>query len=110
MHEGVMEYFTCAVGDALNSTYYDQWISGGPTARPPRLPDMNPLNFHLWGYLKTLGYAVPVDNKEALHYHIVEACRIIRNYPSIFKRMWQSMMRSVKAHIQSHRGCFEHLL
>jgi hypothetical protein len=34
-----------------------------------------------------LVYAAPVDNEEALHYRIVDACQTIRNYPGIFERM-----------------------
>jgi hypothetical protein len=39
-------------------------------------------------------YAAPVDNEEALHRRIVDACQTIGNYPGIFERMWRSMMRS----------------
>jgi hypothetical protein len=55
-------------------------------------------------------YAAPVDNEEALHHRIVDACQIIRNYPAIFERMRQSMMRRDEACIVFHGGHFEHLL
>jgi hypothetical protein len=45
------------------------------------------------GTSKSLVYAPPVDNKEAIHYHIVDAYQTICNYPSIFERMQWSMMR-----------------
>jgi hypothetical protein len=61
------------------------------------------------GHLKTLVYAAPVDNEEALHHRIVDACYTIRNYPSI-ERMRRSVMRRVEACIESHGGHFEHLL
>jgi hypothetical protein len=48
---------------------------GGPTAWPPRSPDLNPLDIYLWGHLKALVYAAPVDNEETLHHYIVDACR-----------------------------------
>jgi hypothetical protein len=73
------------------------------------LPDLNPENFYLWRHLKTLVYAAPVDNEEALHHHIVDACQAIRSYPSIFEQMRQSMMRRVEACIESHGGHFEHI-
>jgi hypothetical protein len=47
------------------------------------------------GHLKAVVYAAPVDNKEALHHPIVDACQTIRTYPSIFEWMRRSMMRSV---------------
>jgi hypothetical protein len=112
------EYCTCmmvlrhilAVRDVLNNTYHDGWLGrgGGPTAWPPRSPDLNPLHFYLWGHLTTLVYAAPVDNEEA--HRIVDACQTIRNYPRIFQRTQQSMMRRVKACIVSHGRHFEHLL
>jgi SNF family Na+-dependent transporter len=74
------------------------------------LSHLNLLNCYLWGYLNTLGYAVPVDNKEALHHHIVDACQAMCNFPSICELMQQSVVRCVKACIESHGGHFEHLI
>jgi hypothetical protein len=61
------------------------------------LPDLNPLDIYLWGHLKTLVYAAPVDNEEALHHRTVDACQTIRNYPGIFERMQQFIVRRVEA-------------
>jgi hypothetical protein len=49
------------------------------------------------GHLKTFVYAAGVDNEEALHHRIVDVCQTMCNYSGIFERMWQSMMRCVKA-------------
>jgi hypothetical protein len=57
------------------------------------LARFDPLDFYLWGHLKTLVYAAPVDNKEAIHHLIVDACQTIRNYPGIFEPMWRSVLR-----------------
>jgi hypothetical protein len=40
---------------------------------------LNPLDFYLSGHVKALVYAAPVDNEEALHHGIVNACQNIRN-------------------------------
>jgi hypothetical protein len=48
---------------------------------------LNPLDFYLWGRLKTLVYAAPVVEEEAFHHRIVNACQPIRNCPGIFERM-----------------------
>jgi hypothetical protein len=82
----------------------------GPIAWPPHSPHLNRLDFYLWGRLKSLVYAAPVDNEEALHHHIVVACQTTRNHPGICERMRWSMMRRVEACIESHGGHFEHLL
>jgi hypothetical protein len=68
------------------------------------------LGFYLWEQLKTLVYAAPVENKEALHHRIVDGCQTIRNYPGIFEQIKRSMMRRVEACVESHGGHFEHLL
>jgi hypothetical protein len=97
IHDGAPAHFSRAVRDVLSNTYYDRWIGrGGPIALPPRSPDLNHLDFYLWGHLKTIAYAAPVDKEEALHNHIVDACQIIRNFPGIFERMrwsWSGVWR-----------------
>ena len=38
---------------AADNTFLERWIGrGGPAAWPPRSPDINPLDFFLWGYVK----------------------------------------------------------
>ena len=37
-----------------------------PVAWPARSPDLNPLNFHLWGHLKSIVYATWIENAEIL--------------------------------------------
>jgi hypothetical protein len=91
------------VRDVANNTYHDRWVcSGGPTAWPLRSPDLNPLHFCLWGHLRTLVYAAPVDNEEVPHHRIVDACQTIRNFSGISERMRRS--------IESRGGHFGHLL
>jgi hypothetical protein len=69
MHDGAPAHFSCAEWDVLNNTYHGRWIGrGGPTAWPPRSPDLNLRDFYLWGQLKSLVYAAPVDNEDALHH------------------------------------------
>jgi hypothetical protein len=65
--DGTPAYFSRAVKNVLSNIYDDRWIGRGvTTAWPPRSPDLNPLNFYTLGHLKTLVYAAPVDNEEAL--------------------------------------------
>jgi hypothetical protein len=103
-----------AVRHVLSNTYHNRWIStGGPTAWPPcSTPDLKPMDFYeyLWGHLKTLVYAAPVDNEETLHHRTVDACQTIRNCSGISERTQRSMMRRVEACVESHGGHFEHLL
>jgi hypothetical protein len=62
--------------------------------------------FHLRGHLETFVCTAPVDNEEALHHRIVDACQTIRKCPGIFERVRRSMMRGVEACIESRGGHF----
>jgi hypothetical protein len=60
--------------------------------------------------LTSVVYAAPVDNEGVLRHRIMDACQTIRNYPGISECTRRSMMRRVKACIESHGGHFEHIL
>jgi hypothetical protein len=97
MHDGASAHCSRAARGVLNNTYDDRGIgTGGTNAWPPRSPDLNPL----WGHVKALVCAAPVDNEEALHHRIVDACQTIRNYRGVFERMRLCMMRRVDACIE----------
>jgi len=59
---------------------------------PPRLPDLTPMEFLLWGHIKALIYMLPVDSEEDLIAHIVEAAATIRQQLGIFERTCQSLL------------------
>ncbi|CAH2011084.1 unnamed protein product [Acanthoscelides obtectus] len=51
----------------LSTTFNDQWIGiNGPIQWPPRSPDLNPLDYFLWGYLKNQICKRRYDNLDAL--------------------------------------------
>jgi hypothetical protein len=98
MRDGAPAHFSRAMRDVLSNICHDRWIgTGGPIAWPPRLPDLNPLDFYVWRHLKTFVSAAPVDKEGPLHHRSVDACQTNRNYPRIFERMRRSMMRRVEA-------------
>lgn len=49
--------------------------------------DLDPLDFYLWGYLKILVYSATIENEEALHQCIFDACQTIGNLPGTFERV-----------------------
>lgn len=111
MHDGAPAHFGVNVRQYLNATYQDRWIGrGGPQAWPPRSPDLNPLDFCLWGYLKSLVYTTPITNIIELRNRIVASCNDIRNTPGIFNRIRRSMRQRVDSCILARGGHFQHLL
>jgi hypothetical protein len=56
-HDGAPPHFSRNVQGILNRMYPNRWIGrGGPRHWPGRSPDLNPLDFFLWGYVKIVIY------------------------------------------------------
>ncbi|GFU67604.1 transposable element Tc3 transposase [Trichonephila clavipes] len=54
--------------DLLKDTFGDRLISRfGPVIRPPRSCDLTPLDYFLWGYVKSLVYADKTQTEENIH-------------------------------------------
>lgn len=54
-HDGAPAHFSRQVREILNTNYPDKWIGrGGPITWPARSPDLNVLDFFVWGYIKNL--------------------------------------------------------
>ena len=62
-------------------------------SKPPRSPDLNPLDYFLWGYQKSLVYITPIENENDLRNRIVAPCETIRNTPGIFEHVHQFLRR-----------------
>ncbi|KAJ4434368.1 hypothetical protein ANN_22927 [Periplaneta americana] len=67
------------------------WIGrGGPTAWPPRSPDLTPLDFFsFWGYIKDIVYKTVVADLEDLLRRIVAACATVT--PEMLRNTWQEL-------------------
>jgi len=51
--DGAPPHWGLIVCDFLNETFPNRWIGrNDPTPWPPRSPDITPLDFFLWGYVK----------------------------------------------------------
>ena len=47
----------------MDATFPNRWIGrDGPTPWPPRSPDITPLDFFLWGYVKDKVFWTPVPD------------------------------------------------
>jgi len=49
------------------------WKGFGPIPWPPRSPDLSPLDFFLWGYIKNIVYAEKIKNIQHLQERITSA-------------------------------------
>ncbi|KAK3894978.1 hypothetical protein Pcinc_001271 [Petrolisthes cinctipes] len=67
MQDGAPAHFARDTRDFINVMYPDKWIGRvGPIAWPPRSPDITPLDFYLWGHLKSRVYATQINTRQEL--------------------------------------------
>ncbi|XP_071055356.1 histone-lysine N-methyltransferase SETMAR-like [Onthophagus taurus] len=65
--DGALPHVAHPVREFLNNSFPERWIGRrGPIEWPPRSPDLIPLDFFLWGYLKSKVYAEKPLNVDAL--------------------------------------------
>ena len=78
--------------------------------RPTRSPDLTPVDFFLWGWMKPLVYSTRIGTQEELRHRIIEAGATIRNNPDAIRRAQLSWFRRAELCIQQNGGHIEQLL
>ena len=87
MQDGAPPHFSCFVTDVLNERFRDAWIGrGGPIPWSPRSPDLSPLDFFLWGYIKNIVYAEKIRNIHHLQERITSAIETVTR--DMFQETW----------------------
>lgn len=111
MHDGAPAHFSITARQYLDDVYPNRWIGrAGPQPWPPRSPDLNPLDFCIWGHLKSLVYTTPIECVNDLRNRIIAGCETIQNTPGIFQRLRQSMRRRLDSCLMVGGGHFEQFL
>ncbi|GFY30221.1 DUF4817 domain-containing protein [Trichonephila clavipes] len=85
--------------DLLKDTFGDRLISRfGPVNWPPRSCDLTPLDYFLWGYVKSLVYA---DKPQTLDHLEDNICRVIADIrPQMLEKVienWTSRLDYIRA-------------
>ena len=66
-HDGAPPHFSQVVRQYLNHNFPNRRIGrGGAQNWPPWSPDLNPLDYHVWGYMKATVYAQKANTTELL--------------------------------------------
>ncbi|GBN46861.1 hypothetical protein AVEN_83923-1 [Araneus ventricosus] len=108
--EGAPPYWGSLVRDFVDETFPDRWIgSDGPTTWPPRSPDITPLDFFVWGYIKGRVFATPFADVEELRARIQAA--VCTATEDMLKNTWRELeycvdiLRATKgAHVEISLG------
>jgi hypothetical protein len=79
-HDGPLPHFSQVVRQYLNHKFPNLWFGrGGAQNWRPRSPGLNPLDYHVWGYMKAMIYAHKVNMKKELLQRILSMARSINN-------------------------------
>lgn len=108
-HDGAPPHNSRRVRNYLDTQFPNSWIGrGGPVAWPARSPDLNPLDFFLWSFLKSFIYQDPVESLEELEEKL--HCAVGNITPEMLQLTQQSLIHRANACIQMAGLHFEHIL
>lgn len=92
--DGAPPHFGRNVRQYLNNNYGNHWIGrAGPIAWPPRSPDLTPLDYYLWGHVKSLVYAANTTVRLECLDKINGAFDSIRRSPDLIARATGDLAR-----------------
>jgi hypothetical protein len=78
-HDEAPPHYTWLVMRHLNDTFLNRWIGRGSTINwPRRSPDLTPLDFYLWAWMKSEVYRIKVDTRKELLNSIMDAIARIK--------------------------------
>ena len=110
-HDGAPPHWGSQVRRFLDATFRSRWTGrDGPTPWPPRSPDITPLYFSLWGYVKDKVFSTPVPDITNLKARITDAFATITE--DMLGNTWREIdyrldvLRATKgAHVESVLMC-----
>jgi len=108
-HDGAPAHFSRRVREILNERFPDRWMGrGGPIIWPARSPDLNVLDYFIWGHIKALVEHVRDSSENEVRDAILAAFRTIT--PDMVQRATQQIVRRAELCLQARGKHFEQLL
>ncbi|XP_066601289.1 uncharacterized protein [Prorops nasuta] len=108
-HDGAPPHYRLNVRSTLNDMFPERWMGrGGPITWPARSPDLNPLDFFLWGHVKALVEDWRNGTEEQVRDAIVAAFRSIT--PDMVHRATRNIVRRSELCSEQNGRHFEQLL
>ncbi|CAI6354208.1 unnamed protein product [Macrosiphum euphorbiae] len=108
--DGAPAHNAIIVRQKLNEMFPNRWIGTyGVVPWPARSPDLTPLDFFLWGHLKTVVYADLPVNLQDLKNKIQAACEILRE-EQIKAATTTEFLRRLESCLEHYGGNFEQFI
>ena len=107
--DGSPVHWGLRVRETLDRTFQHRWIGrGGPVAWPARSPDVTPLDFFLWGYVKDQVFKTPVFELDELKQRIRDAVmkvnlNMLRNTWRELRTRLEFLIENKGQHIEVHK-------
>ncbi|GBN54935.1 hypothetical protein AVEN_227632-1 [Araneus ventricosus] len=106
--DGAPPHWGMIVRDFLDENFPDRWCGrGGPISWPPRSPNITPLDFFLWGFVKNIVYKTPVPSLDEPKRRIVTTIQNVT--PQLLENTWREIefrldvLRATKgSHVRIH--------
>lgn len=97
----VIDYLQDRFGENLITT-------NGPVRWPPRSPDLTPMDYFIWGYLKNFVYSTPITTREDMELRLRRGVDSIT--PQQLTRVFENNRRRVQKCLDMGGQHFEHLM
>lgn len=109
MQDGAPAHNARAVHEYLSARFPGKWIgTHSEISWPPRSPDITPMDFFIWGYIKNFVFAHNIDNEDNLRRLVLEA--FARITPDMLSNALDSTVRRCYLCLETEGNLFEHLL
>ena len=107
--DGAQAHYAKSVRDWLDENLANRWIGRrGSVEWPPRSPDLSPLDFFLWGYLKSKVHNDRPRTLEDLKINIINACKSVT--PEMLTNVREAWEMRIKHCITADGEQFEHMI
>lgn len=107
--DGAAPHYSRIIREYLNVIFPGRWIGrAGPTAWPPRSPDLTSPDFFLWGYLKNIVYAERPTTIQDMQLRIRNACADIPR--GVLLQTIRNFQRRIELCLQVNGANFEHFI
>lgn len=105
-------FFVCQIVDeSIIIFVLHRWIGRlGPIRWPARSPDLTPLDFYVWGTLKTKVYSAPIPDREELTNRIRLCCQELSDDRAELRRTLESVRHRARLCVRQRGGNFEQYL
>jgi hypothetical protein len=96
--DGVPPHLVCIVCESLDRHFPGRWIGIlGPISRPPRSPDLTPVDFYFWDYVKDVTCSTKPTSLEELNNRIRNVVHSVTL--EMLMQVWQELDYHVEEYL-----------